>query len=70
MVAAGARPDIVLLDIELGEDNGTDLLDDLRALPHGPKVVVLTCRTDNATVMTAITRARQHSCPKRHPWRS
>ena len=66
MVAA-AQPDIVLLDIELGEDNGTDLLDDLRALPHGPKVVVLTCRTDNATVMTAITKGASAFVPKAAP---
>jgi DNA-binding NarL/FixJ family response regulator len=66
MVAA-ARPDIVLLDIELGEDNGTDLIDDLRALPRGPKVVVLTCRTDNATAMSAISRGASAFVPKAAP---
>ena len=66
MVAA-SRPDIVVLDIELGEHNGTDLLDDLRALPHGPKVVVLTCRTDNATALTAITKGASGFVPKAAP---
>ncbi|GAB2688463.1 response regulator transcription factor [Thalassiella azotivora] len=36
------RPDVVLLDIEMPGRDGLRVAEDLRAVPHGPRVVVLT----------------------------
>jgi two-component system NarL family response regulator len=53
---ATTRPDIVLLDIELGNDLGTEIIEELTKDLRAPKVVVLTCRTDSATAMAAISK--------------
>lgn len=44
----GQRPDLVLLDLDLGPDSGIDVLERLRARPAGRlvPVVVLTTSTD------------------------
>lgn len=38
-------PDVVLLDMRLGNENGSDLLDDLDALSPRPRVVLFTGTT-------------------------
>lgn len=43
------RPDVVLLDLRLGDRWGFDLVPELRALPSGPEVVVLSALADERT---------------------
>jgi DNA-binding NarL/FixJ family response regulator len=40
--AAREQPDIILLDLDLGDENGLDLLPELRAAAKGARVIVLT----------------------------
>jgi DNA-binding NtrC family response regulator len=48
------RPDVVLLDIDLPDRNGLDLLDDIQADPLAPPVVVLTAYGEVELVKRAI----------------
>jgi DNA-binding NarL/FixJ family response regulator len=53
MVAA-RRPDVVIMDVRLGEVSGIDLIRQLMTLPTPPAVVVLTAYADIATMVSAI----------------
>ena len=53
MVAA-RRPDVVIMDVRLGEVSGIDLIRQLMTLPTPPAVVVLTAYADIATLVSAI----------------
>jgi DNA-binding NarL/FixJ family response regulator len=53
-IAAQLRPDILLLDLDLGEDNGLDFLPDLLAAAPGSHVLVLTGVQDPETHQRAI----------------
>jgi DNA-binding NarL/FixJ family response regulator len=46
-LAAGEQPDVILLDLQLGQDNGLDFLPDLLATADGARVIVLTAETDS-----------------------
>ncbi len=61
------RPDVVLVDVELGEDNGLELIEPIRARPLSPRVVVLTCRSDTKTVVTALRQGASAFVPKAAP---
>ncbi|HKF57586.1 MAG TPA: response regulator transcription factor [Blastocatellia bacterium] len=53
-IAAGERPDVVLLDLDLGTENGLDFLPELvRAAPDA-QVLVLTCMRDIKTHHRAV----------------
>ena len=53
-VVAASRPDVVIMDVQLGEANGIDLTALLTARPEPPRVVVLTAYSDTATAIGAI----------------
>ncbi len=53
MVAAW-RPDVVIMDVRLGEVSGIDLIKQVMLLPSPPVVVVLTAYSDVATAISAI----------------
>lgn len=49
-------PDLVLLDVKLPDGSGLQLIDELRALPSEPRVLVLTSFVDDAAVREAMRR--------------
>ena len=49
-----ARPDVVVLDLELAGMRGTRVLELLRARPSSPKVLVLTAYTDGESLRAAL----------------
>src|SRR5260370_28827777 len=53
-VVAASRPDVVIMDVQLGEASGIDLTALLTARPEPPRVVVLTAYSDTATAIGAI----------------
>jgi len=53
-VVAAQRPDVVLMDLRLGEVSGIDLTRQMTALRFPPAVVVLTAYADTATALAAI----------------
>jgi DNA-binding NarL/FixJ family response regulator len=61
------RPDVVLIDVELGNNNGLDLIGPIHDQPSGAKVVVLTCRSDTETMLTALRRGASAFVPKSAP---
>lgn len=44
-LAEELRPDLVLLDLRLGEDSGIEVCRELKALPDAPRVLVFTAHT-------------------------
>ena len=61
------RPDVVLVDVELGDDNGLDLIEPIRVKPSCPRIVVLTCRSDTDTVVSALRQGASAFVPKTAP---
>lgn len=55
-VVAAEQPDLVVLDLTLGRDNGLDSLPELLAAAAGPRVVVLTMHDDPAVARAALHR--------------
>lgn len=53
-LARRCQPDLVLLDISLGQTNGLDLVNQLRRASPDCKIVVLTAHEERALVMTAM----------------
>src|SRR5689334_8884989 len=53
-LTAGTQPDIILLDLNLCEERGVDLLPNLLAAASGARVIVLTGVTDPAEHRQAI----------------
>lgn len=53
-LAERAKPEVVVLDYELGGIRATDLIDDLRALPDAPRVLVLTAYHDGETIRSVL----------------
>ncbi len=51
---AGHRPDVVIMDMRLGDVSGLDLVRDLMALAFPPRVVVLTAYADLPAMIEAI----------------
>jgi DNA-binding NarL/FixJ family response regulator len=52
-VATARRPDVVIMDVRLGDVSGIDLTRQLMTMPAPPAVVVLTAYADIATVIGA-----------------
>lgn len=52
-VATARRPDVVIMDIRLGDVSGIDLTRQLMTMPAPPAVVVLTAYADVATMISA-----------------
>src|SRR5215813_7015119 len=52
--AAREQPDIILLDLDLGDENGLDMLPELRAAAKGARVIVLTGIRDPAEHRQAV----------------
>lgn len=48
------RPDVVIMDLRLGEVSGVDLTRQMTALPISPAIVVLTAYADTAVALDAI----------------
>jgi DNA-binding NarL/FixJ family response regulator len=48
------RPDVLVLDIELGSASGLDLCAELLTWVNPPIIVILTCRDDSETAATAL----------------
>jgi two-component system response regulator NreC len=55
-VVASTGPDVVVLDITLGGENGLDILPELRATHPEPVIVVLTMHDDPAVAREAMSR--------------
>jgi DNA-binding NarL/FixJ family response regulator len=55
-VAAKRAPDVVLVDLQLGEESGLDLIDDLKRVSPHSRVVVLSVRDDAHSVREAVRR--------------
>lgn len=53
-VVASWQPDVVIMDLRLGEVSGIDLTREMVALPFPPAVVVLTAYADAATALEAV----------------
>jgi CheY-like chemotaxis protein len=45
-LVAAARPELVLLDVELGEDDGFDVARRIAALADGPPVLLISSRSE------------------------
>ncbi|TDO48912.1 two-component system nitrate/nitrite response regulator NarL [Kribbella sp. VKM Ac-2571] len=54
MRIASARPDVVLLDLSLGEESGSDLLAELMAEPGPPAVIMLSGSADPRLIVHAL----------------
>ena len=54
--AARRLPDVILLDLDLGSENSTDLLQDLRKVAEGARVLVLTGISDPEVHLHAVCR--------------
>lgn len=52
-VVGAVQPDLVLLDIDLGEDSSLDIIPQLRDHPHQPLVLILSMHDDLAHVEAA-----------------
>jgi two-component system, NarL family, nitrate/nitrite response regulator NarL len=52
--AAAAQPDVILLDLDLGEENGLDFLPDLLQLAPAARIIVLTGVTDSEIHQQAV----------------
>jgi two-component system nitrate/nitrite response regulator NarP len=50
---AELKPDLVLLDLQMPEGSGMDVLRTLRGSPKGPRVVVLTAAIEDSLLMEA-----------------
>jgi DNA-binding NarL/FixJ family response regulator len=49
-----SRPDLVLLDLQLGEDSGLELLQDLTLMPGAPRVMMLSGADSTQQVVQAL----------------
>ncbi len=52
-LAGELRPDVVLLDLRLGEDSGIEVCRELKTLPDAPRVIVFTAHTGVEDVAAA-----------------
>ena len=52
-LAGELRPDVVLLDLRLGEDSGIEVCREIKALPDAPRVLVFTAHTGVEDVAAA-----------------
>ena len=52
---AQCRPDVVVLDLDLPDLDGTEVITELRTLTHVP-IIVLSARTDSTDIVDALDR--------------
>ena len=52
--ASSAKPDVAVVDVQLPDGNGVELCKRLRALPDGPRCLVLTAFDDEEALVGAI----------------
>ena len=55
-VLGAFQPDIILLDIELPDGNGMDLLDEAAALEPAPKIIIMTAHSSSDMAVEAIQK--------------
>jgi DNA-binding NarL/FixJ family response regulator len=53
-VVASWQPDVVIMDLRLGEVSGTDIIEQMTALPFPPAIVALTAYADTAAALDAV----------------
>lgn len=53
-VVVSWQPDVVIMDLRLGEVSGTDLVKQMNALPFPPAIVVLTAYGDSEAALDAV----------------
>ena len=53
--ATSDKPDLVILDLGLPDRDGLDILPEIKALEHNPKVIILSVRKDLQTQRQALT---------------
>lgn len=58
------RPDVVIMDLRLGEVSGVDLTKQMAALPIPPAIVVLTAYADTAAALDALRAGAVGFVPK------
>lgn len=63
-LAASVRPDVVIVDVDLGREDGLLLTQRLRAEHPEIRVVVLTCHEDAATACAAVRAGASAFVPK------
>jgi DNA-binding NarL/FixJ family response regulator len=66
-VVASRRPDVVIMDVLLGEVSGIDLTAQLMRMPEPPAVVVLTAYADAVTAIGAVRAGATGFVPKDAP---
>jgi DNA-binding NarL/FixJ family response regulator len=66
-VVASRQPDVVIMDVLLGEVSGIDLTAQLMAMPAPPAVVVLTAYADAVTAIGAVRAGATGFVPKDAP---
>jgi DNA-binding NarL/FixJ family response regulator len=62
--AAAGRPAVVVLDVALADASGLDLIEEIRQVSPGSRVVMLTATAEPADVVTALTRGARAWLPK------
>src|ERR1700733_5035227 len=63
-VVVSWQPDVVIMDLRLGEVSGVDLTREMTALPSPPVVVVLTAYADPAVALDAVRAGAVGFVPK------
>lgn len=63
-IAESFRPQRIVLDLKLGEDNGLDLVGELKRLLPGARIVLLTGYASITTAVDAIRRGAWNYLPK------
>jgi DNA-binding NarL/FixJ family response regulator len=58
------QPDVVLMDLRLGDVSGVDLTRQMSALPHPPAIVVLTAYADTTAALDAVQAGAVGFVPK------
>ena len=58
------RPDVVIMDLRLGEVSGVELIKQMAVLPFAPSIVVLTAYADTAAALEAVRAGAVGFVPK------
>jgi DNA-binding NarL/FixJ family response regulator len=63
-IVATWQPEVVIMDLRLGEVNGVDLTKQMTGLPFPPAIVVLTAYADTAAALSAVRAGAVGFVPK------